>query len=465
MKKLISVVCMALGLVACGGGGGSSVDATGLSADALKAKVAIPDPTLAAQAISVVNTTTAGDQVLRSIGALNDGGYTVAWISDNTTLFIQRYDSAGNKVGGEISVPLVIQSVQSPGAGDSQADPAAALRESSVAVLGDGSVVVAYQIDRFVEQIGAFFQFKEGIYIQRFDANGAQLLGETEVFSQVMPRNSRPVFLTDPKIVPLTDGGFTVAWIIRPPALTLLSKSTLMKRRYDSQAQPVGDVVTVGRFLNLGYAPFDFRLAADATGGYTVSPTFSDDVTGLSTLTSAIHYDAADTATQIVAPRIGGVLLLALEGARFVRFTSDSSGTFRQFLDNAGNPVGDPIPMSSMSFAATELMDGSFVLFWNIGGTITAQRFDSTGAPMGNLLTLQTSASVPGIAPLIDGGFAAAWSAPSTAGDLDVFSQRFIEVLTRDQAALRAKRKACLADAKGMGGRERKAFMDACLSS
>jgi hypothetical protein len=51
------------------------------------------------------------------------------------------------------------------------------------------------------------------------------------------------------------------------------------------------------------------------------------------------------------------------------------------------------------------------------------------------------------------------------AGDLDVFTQRFIEVLTPDQAALRAKRKACLAGAKGMGGQERKAFMGACLQA
>lgn len=135
--KLIFVLCIALGLVACGGGGGASSDATRASAEALKAKVMVPDPTLAAQAVSLVNTTTAGDQAFRSIGALNDGGYTVAWISDNTTLFIQRYDSAGNKVGGETAVPLSVAGT--PGAClPSACDPAVAIRESSVAVLSDG---------------------------------------------------------------------------------------------------------------------------------------------------------------------------------------------------------------------------------------------------------------------------------------------------------------------------------------
>jgi hypothetical protein len=49
--------------------------------------------------------------------------------------------------------------------------------------------------------------------------------------------------------------------------------------------------------------------------------------------------------------------------------------------------------------------------------------------------------------------------------DLDVFTQRLIEVPSRDQAALRAKRKACLAGAQGITGQERKAFMDACMAA
>jgi len=458
MKKLIFAACMALGLVGCGGGGGSSVDAT---ADALKAKVAVPDPTLAAQAISVVNTTTAGDQVFRSIGALNDGGYTVAWISDNTTLFIQRYDSAGNKVGGETAIPISVVAV--PTASPCNCDAATAIRQSSIAVLGDGSVVVAYEIDRLVGEVGAFLQFNQGVYIQRFDANGVQLLAETEVFSRLALSTSRPSFLSDPTVRALADGGFVVAWNTQVPQLTNLSTSQVFERRYDSQAQPSGAAVTVGSFLLQDQSGAGFTLVPDARGGYTLTVSHLDLT--FSPIVSVIHYDVTDAATQIIAPRAGAVLVLPLEGDRFVLFSSGSTGIFRQFLDSAGNPVGDPSPISSMPFAAKELMDGSYVVFWNTAGTITAQRFDSAGAPMGNLLTLQTSASVPGIAPLIDGGFAAAWSAPSTAGDLDVFTQRFIEVLTLDQAALRAKRKACLAGAKGMGGQERKAFMDACLSS
>ena len=461
MKNLISIVCVALALAACGGGGGSSGDASRVSAQALKARVMVPDPTLAAQAVSVVNTTTAGDQVLRSIGALNDGGYTVAWISGNSTLFIQRYDSAGHKVGGETAIAISVAG--SAGPCPSTCDPAAAIRQSSIAVLGDGSVVVAYEIDRVVGQVGAYTEVKQGIYIQRFDASGAQLLAETEVFSTLALMNPRPTFLSDPTVRALADGGFVVAWNTQVPALTNLSTSQILKRRYDSQAQPLGGTATAGSFLLLDWPSTGFTLVPDASGGYTLTVSSLDPA--FNPIVSAIHYDATDAAAQIAAPRSGSVLLLPLEGDRFVLFRSDSSGISRQFLDSAGNPVGDPVPVSSIPFAARELMDGSFVAFWNTGGNITAQRFDSAGAPRGDLLTLQTSVSAPGIAPLVDGGFAAAWSAPGAAGDLDVFTQRFIEVVARDQAALRAKRKACLAAAKGLRGQERKALMGACLSS
>jgi hypothetical protein len=116
---------------------------------------------------------------------------------------------------------------------------------------------------------------------------------------------------------------------------------------------------------------------------------------------------------------------------------------------------------------ALELVDGSFVVFLNNNGTITAQRFDSAGGAMGNLLSVGSGGSVPITAALVDGGFASAWTAVGALGngDVDVFTQRFIEVLTPDRPALRAKRKACLTSARGMKGQERKAFVDTCLAS
>jgi hypothetical protein len=469
MKSLLFSLFAAVALVSCVGGGNeeqlvnagigtpnaAAIANPGAAADdPMRAKIQLPDPTLAAQPVSLVNTTTTGDQVLRSIGAVADGGYIVAWISTDTTLFIQRYDGDGNKVGTEVSVPLAIQS-------DDAARAATALREASVAVLEDGSVMVAYQIDRLVGQVGAYLQYNQGIYIQRFDASGTQLMGETEVFSRLALSNPRPVFLRSLKIEPLADGGFVLGWLSVAPALTTSPNAQLFTRRYDSQAQPVGDTATVGLFgIQNGAPGTGFAIVADASGGYTLLVSYNDANTGLVTVTSATHYDASGTGTQIVAPRTGPVMLLPLTGGGFVLFATDTGGTFNQMLDASGNPVGNPVSIASMPFATRELMDGTYVVFWNSGATITAQRYDSTGATVGDLLTLETGGSMPGVAALAEGGFAAAWSTPGAGGDLDVFTQRFIEVLTQSQVA---RRKACLASAKGLIGQERKVFMDSCL--
>jgi hypothetical protein len=462
MNKLIFAVFAAFVLVSCGGGDGSGQFASSdpMSVDIFRAKPVVAGPSLAAQAVSVVNTTTAGQQELRSISALTDGGYTVAWISEDTTIFIQRYDSTGNKVGGETVVPLHVEPAN-------QAISAAAIRQSSIAVLSDGGVVVAYQIDRPVpETAGAVFPTAiSAVYIQRFDADGVQVLPETAVFSRIKVFNPRPSFLVGAQVVPLMDGGFVVAWLDVPTS-ELGPRAVLFKQRYDSQAQPVGGKVLVSDYTpGCNGSPCEIRnsytLVADAQGGYTFS--VFQSVFPI-TVVSVIHFDAVDAAKQLVTPRPGAVLLLPLEGDRFVLFTSDSQGAFAQLLDGDGTSVGGPARISSMPVDARELTDGSFVVLWNTNGSLTAQQFDSSGVPMGDLLGIQSGASAPGIAALADSGFALAWSAGGTAGDLDVFTQRFLQVLDETHAALRAKKKACRASAKGMTGQTRKAFMDSCMN-
>jgi hypothetical protein len=102
------------------------------------------------------------------------------------------------------------------------------------------------------------------------------------------------------------------------------------------------------------------------------------------------------------------------------------------------------------------MADGSYVVFWASGGGVAVQRFDSGGAPMGDVQAIQTHGGGARAVALADGGFAAAWSAAGSAGDVDVYTQRFVEQADN-------QRKACLTGARGMHGRERKAFMEACM--
>ncbi|HEY1229833.1 MAG TPA: hypothetical protein VGF26_21180 [Ramlibacter sp.] len=359
--------------------------------------------------MSLVNTVRVGDQVfaladrrfgsLGSIGALPDGGYTVAWavpdpdprhtqVPIRTSL--QRYDNAGAKVGGEISFTAL---------------------NSELAVLRDGGLVAVHLLIDADQQ---------RVAVSRFDANGMES-PSLAVGAMSSPPPGAGIG-SDPHVAALSDGGFVVSWRVFPSA----DGFQVITQRFDSQGKPVGDAMqfvgpdTNGTF-NARNAVFD--PMPDAHGGYTVSVGQPGGSTSF-----LAHVDANGTVTRIGIPGGSAGLLLPLQG-RFVLFTSNASGSFLQFLDSAGHPSGDPIALPAMPVDARDLADGGFVMFFNSGaGTITAQRADSSGARSGDLVTLGSGAVIPGIAALTGGGFAAAWSMPSAGGDQDVFTQRVVPV-------------------------------------
>lgn len=437
LGAILSVV-----LTACGGGGEAVDPASALEPSAARretAKKQEANPTLMAQAVTLVNTTTAGDQNLRAMGALADGGYTVAWLSD-TTLFMQRYDDAGNRRGGETAIGLVID----------PRDAAAQIpATSSIGVLRDGSVVVAYSASR--SSTGSPLVTETGVYMQRFDAAGAQVLAETRIVSMPEGDPRRPTRFGGTRVLPAPDGGYVVAWNSLSSSATLGLRLALFSQRFDASNQPVGGIINLGSTLN----PTRMQILADAMGGYTVylsglREDFSP--TGL----NVTHYDASQTPTPILTGAAGIALLLPLDDGQYVLFTSQAEGVvYRQFLNSAGAAVGDRTAAPFMPISAQTLADGTYVLFQpTFAGGAMAQRFEASGEPIGDPLTLQVRDTL--VVPLAEGGFAAGWSAADTGGGRDVYTQRFIEVADNP-------RKACLASAKGLRGQLRKAFMTACL--
>src|SRR4051812_12022953 len=97
-------------LAACGGGGGSSDNAStggamtsSTTSTSVAGNSALPTgSTVTAQsaqtAVFRVNTETAGQQTLAEVGALQDGGYAVAWVSrtnaGTTSVHLQRFDAS-----------------------------------------------------------------------------------------------------------------------------------------------------------------------------------------------------------------------------------------------------------------------------------------------------------------------------------------------------------------------------------
>lgn len=387
-----------------------------------------PAPALLVQAASRVNATTAGEQIFRSIGAVTGGGYTVAWISVRT-LFIQRYDSAGNKVGAETATPFMVRPCANT---CPPSDTAEAIAEASVAVLNDGGAVVAYPTARTLSGsadappvVGRL-----AINIQRFDANGAQVLPETEVAGMDVRFDVIDRRFEIPQVTALSDGGFVVGWADSIADSLFGTKSEhLFHQRYDSLAQRVGGVVTE----NAASGILSFSLLPDSHGGYTVYALGLDLDATFASVLSVTHYDAREAATPILVkspsptlhPPMPALLVPLAQG--YVFFTRNTTSAFRQFLDSAGKPVGEQTSVSSVPVAATELADGSYVVFsQDSGGASTAQHFDATGAALGDAVRLDALVSAQGVAALPDRSLALAWSMTPAGGDTDVFTQRVL---------------------------------------
>src|SRR6266511_5775970 len=125
------------------------------------------------------------------IAALPDGGYVVVWTDQSgvhnpngAAVVGQRYDSAGNKVGGEVYL--------SPSASENQFSPA-------VAVLPNGNIAVAF-VDRFDIDLDS------DIYVRVFDS------GLNFIRTDVIDAGTNQTF--DPALTAFGNGNYAVSYSV-----------------------------------------------------------------------------------------------------------------------------------------------------------------------------------------------------------------------------------------------------------
>ncbi|MEL7166399.1 MAG: hypothetical protein AAGL96_13095, partial [Pseudomonadota bacterium] len=137
---------------------------------------------------TIVNTTTAGAQDNPAIAELTDGGFVVVWQAPDASgdgVYLQRFDSTGNPVGGEVLV------------NDWQGSTAA---RPDVTGTNDGGWVVTFDDNSGRDGNGA------GILAQRYDASGARVDGNFVVNDEILSTQDFPDIAT------LSDGRIVVAW-------------------------------------------------------------------------------------------------------------------------------------------------------------------------------------------------------------------------------------------------------------
>ncbi|WP_373987441.1 hypothetical protein [Duganella sp. BuS-21] len=326
-----------------------------------------------------VNSVEAGDQRGPSVGALDDGGYVVVWNSNNNPVLsgtpswdikLQRFDSDGNKVDGEVLVNTTTTFQQ---------------RFPMATVLGDYGYIVTWQSG----QDGG--GTSNGIYAQKYNWDGSKNGGEFQINSTTDGPQEAPMiervdgslivvwrsvslanqasyvmqqldfngdktgaetmiidcgndYVGNIRISWLSTGGFVVTWTATPPGGTVL----VMARAFSASGEPVGEGFVVADGAN-------YHSGSDVQGlddGSFMVVWDSQPGDG----TSSIHVRRYDGATQdaltddmVVSDRLGyggkttPTLATSGDGSIVVSWSSQGGvlskggGIFQQLIDKDGN--------------------------------------------------------------------------------------------------------------------------------
>jgi hypothetical protein len=362
-----------------------------------------------------VNPPDSGSQRDADIAALRNGGYVVVWTDDSDrfatgrTFFGQRYDAAGNKIGGAVEIGL-------PPEGASLGDPA-------VTVLSNGNIAVAFT---FVLSSGGG------------GGDPGSSIGESIITRIVDPAlnyvRSDNIDITggvehSPSITALPGGGYVVSYthgfVDGDIAAHVVSAAGVVGPKLDinnqTDEQAASQLATLSNgnfvvvyqdeFLN-NFSDVDIRY-----GIYTPAGT---PVTAQPLLPGAFG-TGLETDPDVAALRNGGFVVV---------WTDETSDIHASILSNAGATVAAGLVVNT-STAGTQdhadvvpLLDGGFLVSWDdeSANLVRAQRFDAVGHKIGAEFTVKAGLS-PGDSPeaalLSDGRIAFALDDPHGA-DFDV---------------------------------------------
>ena len=306
-----------------------------------------------------------------------------------------------------------------------------------VTSLTEGGFVITWESDG---QDGS----KNGIYGQRYDANGSPEGDEFRVNTFTIGHQSRP------SVTSLTDGGFVVTW--ESSAQDGPVFYGIYGQRYDATGTPEGDEFQVNTYTSNNQQVPSVTSLTD--GGFVVAWE-SNGQDGSDWGIYGQRYDATGTPEgdefQVNTytsndQRLPSVTSLT-DGGFVVTWLSygqdgSSSGVYGQSYDVTGTPVGDEFLVNAYTSNAqsvpsvTSLTDGGFVVTWTSYGQdgsnygIYGQRYDATGTPEGDEFRVNTYTSNsqfgPAVTSLTDGGFVVTWQSYTQDGSSHgIYGQRY----------------------------------------
>ncbi|MCE9604990.1 MAG: DUF4347 domain-containing protein, partial [Planctomycetia bacterium] len=379
----------------------------------------------------LVNTDTTGVQqthveAQQSVAADASGNFVVAWTSNGQDgsgagVYAQRFDTTGNKVGGEIQVNSTTANDQ---------------LHASVAADSSGNFVVVWES---LLQDGAGY----GIFAQRFDASGNTVGGEFQVNTTTFSDQRSPSAAMDGA------GNFVITWSSFGQDG---SGYGVYGQRYDASGAAQGSEFQIGTATT---GDQDYSSATfTGTGDFIVTWTGQDaDATGIFAQRfnssgvaqgSEFQVNATTTDAQIyssVAADSAGNFVIAWasnlqDGGGFgifaQRFNSAGIAQGSEFQVNVATTGDQSAPRVAMA------ANGAFVVSWTSSGQDAAgtdgvyfRQYDSAGVAQTNETLANSTTSgnqrFSSVAMQSNDSFVVVWSGSGSGDTQGVFAQLYVD--------------------------------------
>ncbi|MBX9787269.1 MAG: hypothetical protein K2Y37_00005, partial [Pirellulales bacterium] len=333
-----------------------------------------------------VNTTTAGDQQNSSVAAFADGsGYVIVWEgagpsgTDDSGIWFQRFDSSGNKVGGQTLVNTSTSGEQG---------------KPMVAASDDGFAVAWYD---YVNSSAAQIRWRT------FDHSGNAASAEKSYWSNIAVPLGGPAIARLLPTDELPDSRYVVTWALR--GVTSLGDDV-----YGQVVDAEGNAVSNAFRANPASPGAQQRpsIAPTKDGGFIIAWDGDGSFGSTSTATTAIflrrfqangtapwvetRVDLTNDISSYAATSDGGLVVVwqdqATAGSDAVikgrRFAADGTPASSEFVISAGPDIPTGVSHERPSVAGTP--DGGFVVAWysdqSSGIQIYTRRYDRFGAPV-----------------------------------------------------------------------------------
>lgn len=329
-----------------------------------------------------VSTGTAALQTGPAVAVDPSGGFVVVWGSGGS-IAARRYDSAGRALGSEFLA---------------NTNTSAFHFKPAVATDAAGGFVLVWES----------FEPEPSDYVirgRRYDASGAAVGGEFQVDSAATDRQYHPVPAVDPA------GGFLVVWEGHNLSRNFVDFSGIFAQRYDDRGRRIGEELQ----LNSPASRFagSPAMATDSAGNLVVvweGGSADDSAAGIfgrrydaAGVAAGEEFQVSDLATDTqVAPAVatdlaGGFVVVWQRAAFYI------SQVVGRRYESGGTPIGGVFPVTAdtgythASAAVATLPSGGFLVVWERDdltqllfgpGDIVAQRYSSSGTPLGGELVV-----------------------------------------------------------------------------